>query len=169
MVSLSSFVLLIGLFYYGYQYLVQPLKTEAELVSENYTHQERVLRDYPAKEELLKEYEETYEETKTFLPLDVQANKALISLKTYANKAGVFISSFLKTTEEEGLEGSGHFAKVNYSAQLSAANPNQIEELFDQLIKEERVWKIQSFSYNKAGEENYQATADFELYYRKAD
>lgn len=166
LVALSALMALIGLFYYGNNLLIKPLAESTAEISTTFENQQSLLEEYPPNEELLSEYESQYAEAEVFIPLNVQANQALINLEILANKAKVSVLSMSRVAEQELLEGSENFAKDTYTAQLTANSPDELRKLIDLLLEQERVWNIPSFSYSKSGEDSYTGSLNFELYYR---
>lgn len=166
LVTISALMALIGFFYYGNELLVKPLAENAEEISTTFETQQSLIEEYPPQEELLSEYESKYAEAAVFIPLNVQANQALINLEILASKAKISVLSLSRVSEQEILEESENFAKDTYSAQLIANSPKDLRQLIDLLMEQERVWNVTSFSYSKSGDENYTASLDFDLYYR---
>lgn len=166
LVTVSALMILIGLFYYGNQILVTPLKESTEEITATYETQRMLIEEYPPSEELLSDYEEQYAEAEVFIPLNAQANQALINLETLASKAKVSVLSLSRVSEQELLEKSENFAKDTYTAQLTAKSPKDLRQLIDSLMEQERIWNVPTFSYSKSGDENYTASLNFDLYYR---
>lgn len=166
LVTISALMALIGLFYYGNELLIQPLEENAEEISTTFETQQLLIEEYPPQEELLSEYENKYAEAEVFIPLNVQANQALINLETLASKANVSVISLSRVAEQEILEGSENYAQDTYAAELIASSPTDLRQLIDSLMEQERVWNISSFTYSKSGDEDYTASLNFELYYR---
>lgn len=166
LVTISALMALIGLFYYGNELLINPLEERADAINTSFEHQQALIEEYPPSEELLSEYESKYTEAQAFIPLNVQANQALINLETLASKAKVSVLSLSRVVEQEPLGESENFAKDTYSAQLTANTPTDLRKLIDLLMEQERVWNVSSFSYSKSGDENYTASLNLELYYR---
>ncbi len=166
LVTISALMALIGLFFYGNQFLIKPLGDRADEINTTFETQQSLIEEYPPSEELLAEYESKYAEAEVFIPVNVQANQALIKLETLANKAKVSVLSLSRVTEQEVLEDSEKFAKDTYTTQLIANSPEDLRQLIDLLMEQERVWNIASFSYSKSGDENYVGSLNFELYYR---
>lgn len=169
LVIISALMALIGLFYYGNQFLINPLEESADEVSAVFENQQSLIEKYPPNKELLSEYESKYAEAEVFIPLHVQANQALIHLETLASKAKVSVLSLSRVSEQESLEGTESFAKDTYTTQLIASSPVSLRQLIDSLMEQERVWNVSSFSYSKSGDESYIASLNFELYYRIED
>ena len=166
LVTISALMALIGLFYYGNQLLVKPLAEESTEMTRIFKTDQSLIKEYPPNEELLIEYKDKYAEAKRFIPENVQANQALIDLETLATKAGVSVQSLSKVSEQEELEESDNFAKDIYAAQLTANSPINLRQLINQLMEQDRIWNISSFSYSKLGDEDYTASLNFDLYYR---
>lgn len=166
LVTISALMALVGLFYYGNQFLINPLEESVDEISAAFKNQQSLIEEYPPNEELLSEYESKYAEAEVFIPFNVQANQALINLESLASKAEVSVLSMSRVAEQELLEESVNFAKDTYSAQLMASSPEDLRQLVNLLMEQERVWNISSFSYSKSEEENYTASLNFELYYR---
>lgn len=166
LVIISALMILIGLFYYGDNLLIQPLEERAEAVSEKAEAQQELIAAYPPEKDFLLDYESKSSEAEVFIPLNVQANQALINLENIASKVKVSVISLSRVAEQEVLEESDGFAKDTYTAQLTASSPGDLRQLIELLMEQERVWNISSFSYGKLGEESYTANIHFELYYR---
>lgn len=167
LVMVSALMVLIGLFYYGNELLVKPLANNVDEISANYEQQQSLVEEYPPNKKLLKEYEQQYIEAERFIPFNVQANQALISLESLANQTGVSVLSLSRITEGEILEEFDKFAKDTYTVQLRASSPNDLRNLIKLLIEQERIWNVSSFAYSKSNDEEYAANLNFELYYRK--
>lgn len=166
LVTISALMALVGLFYYGNQFLVNPLEEKADKISTAFENQQSLIEEYPPNEELLSEYESKYAEAEVFIPLNVQANQALINLEKLASKAGASVLSLSRVLEQERLEETENFAKDTYTAQLISNSPDNLRQLIDLLIEQERIWNVSSFSYSKSGDQSYTASLNFELYYR---
>lgn len=166
LVTLTVVMILIGLFYYGNLYLIDPVQEEADVVTTTVASQEAMLAAYPPSEDLLNEYEGAYAETATYLPIGVEANEALVRIEELAGSASVSLTSVTRTTDRQLVEGvPEEFKKNIYTAQMTSNSPENFRRLIDSLMSEDRVWNMTSFSYNKSGEENYTGTFNFELYY----
>lgn len=63
-------------------------------------------------------------------------------------------------------EAEGEFGVDSYSSQFVASSPANIKQLVELLIKEERVWKIYSFTYHRSDENTYIGNIEFELHYQ---
>lgn len=160
-------MILIGLFYYGNEILVTPsLRESAEQITETYETQRTLIEEYLPSEELLSDYEEQYAEAEVFIPLNAQANQALMNLETLASRAKVSVLSLSRVSEQEVLEDSANFAKDTYTAQLMAKSPKDLRQLIESLMEQARIWNVPTFSYIKSGDENYTDSLNFDLYYR---
>lgn len=166
LVTLTVVMILIGLFYYGNLYLIDPVQEEADALTATVESQETMLATYPPSEELLNEYEEAYAETESYLPIGVEANESLVKLEDLAGRANVSLTSVTRLSDRQVVEAAPETFKKNiYTAQMTSNSPENFRRLIDSLMNEERVWNVTSFSYNKSGEENYTGTFNFELYY----
>lgn len=170
LVALMSLMVLVGAFYYGNLYLIEPIKQENQILSDTVRGQEILLNNYPPSEDLKEEYEEAYLATNDFLPLGAQANKELVLLERLANQAGVNISGVSRTANDQSMEDVPvHFVKSTYSVQASSESPANFRNLIDRLMEEERVWNIVNFSYTQSGEGNVTGTFSYELPYYSAE
>lgn len=70
MVIISAFALLIGSFYYGYQFLVKLLTTEAEEAEEYFEVKQLLLEEYTVNEENIEEYKSQHSTISSFLPVN---------------------------------------------------------------------------------------------------
>lgn len=166
LVTVMAIMILIGVFFYGNQILIEPIKTEADLLSEVVEQQQSLLSAYPPSEELKVELETTNLETETYLPLGDQTNRALITLEQVANQANVTISSVSRIADHQVIEEvPENFVSNTYDVQMTSDAPANFRKLIEQLMKEERVWNITSFTYDKVAETNYTGTFNFELFY----
>ncbi len=166
LITMMAVMILFGVFFYGYQYLIEPVREEARVLTETVDGQENLLAAYPPSEELLTEYETAYEGTESYLPLGAQANQALITLEEAAAQAEAAIVSVSRTADHQAIEqAQDHFVKNTYQVQITGETPAAFRALMDQLMSEERVWNITGFTYDRAGDNNYTGTFDFELAY----
>lgn len=166
LVILMSLMILIGVFYYGNRYFIEPLKEEASILSDTVRGQEILLNNYPPEESLKEEYEEAYAAKETFLPLGDQANKEFVRLEQLANQANVVIRSVSRLSSDQSIVNvPDHFVKVAYTIQMTSDSSSNFRNLIDQLMDEERVWNIPAFTYDKSGEATYNATFTYELPY----
>lgn len=159
-------MILIGLFFYGNQYLVEPVREEAKVLVETVEGQEALLATYPPNEDLLEEYEANYLETESYLPIGDQANMAIVTLEQAAKQANVEVISVSRVADHQVIENApDNFMKNTYEVQMAGQSPADFREWLDRLMNEKRVWNITAFSYEKAGEENYVGTLNVELAY----
>lgn len=166
LVTVMAIMILFGLFFYGHQYLIDPVKTEADLLSGTVEQQQALLTTYPPNEELKTELETTYLETESYLPIGVQANQELITLEQAANESNVMILSVSRVADHQAIEEvPENFVSNMYEVQMASDAPTNFRTLIDRLMNEERVWNVTSFTYDKAAEANYAGTFSFELSY----
>lgn len=166
LVTLTLLVMVIGLFYYGNQYFVVPVKEEADTLSVLVKNQESVLSAYEPSEGMYNEYESEYTLTETYLPVGDQSEQAMVSLEELAEKEKVSILSVSRLTDMEAVEGvPDTFVKNVYQAEVSSESSQSLRKLIERLMKEERTWNITSLSYEKNGENSYSGTFSFELVY----
>ena len=164
LVTIMGIMILFGLFYYGNQYLVTPIREEAEFLTETVESQETLLAVYPPEEELLEEVESNYAVTEAYLPNGVKANEALVTLERLANQENVEITSVSRVSANQAIEEvPANFLKNTYTAQVTSESPDALRNLVNRLMEEERVWNITSFSYDKAGEDTYSGVFTYEL------
>lgn len=166
LVVLMSLMILIGAFYYGNLYLVEPLKEEASILTDTVRGQEILLSNYPPEESLKEEYEEAYAEKEVFLPLGDKANKEFVRLEQLANQVNVSIRSISRVSSDQAIEDvPDHFVKTAYTVQVTSESPTNFRNLIDRLMDEDRVWNITTFTYDKLGEATYNGTFTYELPY----
>ena len=166
LVILTGGMILIGLFFYGNRYLVQPIQEEADVLTHTVETQQGLIENYPPSEKLLAEYEDNYSKTENFLPTGVQVTAALVILEQLAESSNVTISSISRIDQRQVIEGvSEEFAKNIYTVEMTSDSSVNFLELINQLMEEERVWNISSFAYDKVEEGNYTGSFNFELYY----
>lgn len=166
LVIIMGFMILIAIFYYGGRYFIEPVKQEAEMLTETVRTQETLLEAYPPTEELKASYEGNYLETESYLPLGAQANQELITLEEAANQSDVSLLSVSRISDLQSIENvSSNFVKNSYDIQMTSESPENFRQLIDCLMNEERVWNITTFTYDKAGDETYTGTMTFELPY----
>lgn len=170
LVALMSLMILVGAFYYGNLYFIEPIQQEEQTLSDTVRGQEILLENFPPSEELKSDYEEAYLATNDFLPLGDQANKELVLLERLANQVNVTISSVTRTSSDQSIEDvPDHFVKSTYSVQASSDSPVNFRNLIHRLMEEERVWNIVNFTYSQSGESNYSGTFSYELPYYNAE
>jgi len=168
LVILTALMILIGLFYYGNLYIVQPIKEEADGLTDTVKNQQALLESYQPNEETLLAYEESYQETEVFLPRGVQVTDELVILEQLAEQSEVTILTVARSEEQQAIEEvSEDYAKDIYTVQMESGSSENFRQLINRIMNEERVWNISSFSYEKIDEENYTGTFNFELYYQK--
>lgn len=166
LVILMGLMILVGIFYYGNLYLIEPIKEEADVLSDTVNEQQTLVANYPPSEELFDEYASLYEETETFLPIGVQMDEELVRFEQLAEQNNVILQSLTRVTHRELVEGlADNFYKNTYTTELASESPNDFRQLLHSLANEERVWNVTNFSYNKTGDENYTGSIQFELYY----
>lgn len=166
LVVLMSLMILVGAFYYGNLYLVEPLKEEASILTDTVRGQEILLSNYPPEESLKEKYEEAYAEKEVFLPLGDKANKEFVRLEQLANQVNVSIRSISRVSSDQAIEDvPDHFVKTAYTVQVTSESPTNFRNLIDRLMDEDRVWNITTFTYDKSGEATYNGTFTYELPY----
>lgn len=166
LVTLTLFAVLFGLFYYGNQSLIDPVKGEADSLSLLVDQQETVLSDYPPSESLLEEVETDYTLTESYLPLNDDSDSAMVTLQEHAGGANVTVMSVSRLNDHQAIEDtSDSFVKNTYQAEVTGESPENFRQLIDKLMNEQRVWNITSFAYEKGSESSYTGTFTFELFY----
>lgn len=166
LVTVMAVMILVGIFVYGTQYLIDPVKSEAVLLNGTVEQQQNLLSTYPPSEELKTELEETYLETESYLPLGDQATKEFVRLEQLANQANVSIRSISRVSSDQAIEDvPDHFVKTAYTVQVTSELPTNFRNLIDRLMDEDRVWNIMSFTYDKSGDATYNGTFTYELPY----
>lgn len=166
LVTLMGFMILIAIFYYGGRYFIDPLKEEADILTETVRTQQSLIESYPPTEELKTSYEENYLETESYLPLGAQANQELINLEDAADDTDVDVMSVSRIADRQPIEqATNNFVKNTYDLQMASESPENFRRLIDRLMKQERVWNITTFTYDKIDEETYTGTLTFELPY----
>lgn len=170
LVTVMAAMILIGIFFYGNQYLINPIKEEAEVLTQTVQNHESLLDAYPPSEELQSDYEGDYSSTKSYLPIGAQANEALITLEQAADQSGVTILSVTRISDQQPIEeASASFVKNTYEVQITSTSPADFRNLINRLMNEDRVWNITAFSYDKVDEANYTDTFNYELAYYSKD
>ncbi|GEK90610.1 hypothetical protein [Alkalibacterium kapii] len=166
LITLTLVAILFGLFYYGNQYFVTPVKEEADTLSVLVSNQKSVLSAYPPEETLYDEYESEYATTEIYLPVNDDSEKAMVTLEELADKAKVDILTIARLTDQETVEGvPDNFVKNSYHAEVTSKSSENLRNLIERLMKEERTWNITSFSYEKNSEADYSGNFTFELFY----
>ena len=166
LVIISAIMLLFAIFYYGNLYLLEPIKEESSTVSSIVDSEKRLLDNYPPSEEILAKYIEDAQATEVYLPVGDQANRALITLGRLANQSNVEIQRVSRNSAQETTENlPNQFAKNNYLVEVTTTSSQNLRNLVERLISEERVWDIPTISYNKTGDDNYTGSFNFDLYY----
>src|SRR5699024_2769113 len=166
LVIITAVMLLFAPFYYGNLYLLDPIKEEASAVTYTVDSKQSLLDSYPPSEELLEEYKEKATATEKYLPIGDQANVARITLEQLASQTNVNTQRVSRNTFQETVEEiPNQFVKNNYLVEITSDSPENIWNLMERLISEERVWNISSLSYSKSGEENYTGNFNFDIYY----
>lgn len=166
LVTLTLLAVLLGLFYYGNVYVVEPVQRDAEQISERYNEQQNLVNTYEPDQGLLNEYETDYLSTETYLPIGDQANKVLVTLEERANEESVELISVSRLSDRQTVDTlPTSFVKNVYTADVTGESPENFRDLIDQLMSEERVWNVTAFAYEKTGENSYFGTFTFELYY----
>ncbi|MDN6194092.1 MAG: hypothetical protein L0I88_03535 [Alkalibacterium sp.] len=166
LIMLTLVAILIGLFYYGNQYFVSPVKEEAATLSTLVENQQAVLSEYTPDEGLYNEYESEYTTTKAYLPIDDATEKAMVTLEQLAGNEKVNISTVSQLSDHELVEGVPNgFVKNTYQADVTSDSAKSLRNLIERLMTEEHVWNLTSFSYEKNGEATYSGTFTFELFY----
>lgn len=164
LVTIMGIMILFGLFYYGNQFFVNPLREEAEFLTETVEGQETLLANYPPNEDLLEEVEANYDVTETYLPSGVKANQALVTFERLANQANVEIVVVSRESINQIIEEApANFVKNTYTAEVTSESPAALRNLINRLMEEDRVWNIRSFDYEKLEEESYLGRFTFEL------
>lgn len=166
LVIIMSIMLLIGGFYYGNLYLVDPLKEEASTITDTVDAEQSLLVAYPPNEELYSEYEAEYIETEGYLPQTVEANREFVTLEQLAAQSNVTIDSLTRIEERQAIEElTNDFLKNAYTVEMTSDSPVNFRQLLKALTDEERVWNVTAFSYNRSGEESYTGSFNYEWYY----
>lgn len=166
LVIIMSIMLLIGGFYYGNLYLVDPLKEEASAITQTVEAEQSLLEAYPPNEALYSEYEAEYMETEAYLPQAVEVNEEVVRLEQLAAQSNITIASLTRIEERQAIEElSNDFLKNTYTVEMTSDSPVNFRQLLNALTEEERVWNVTAFSYNRSGEESYTGSFNFELYY----
>lgn len=104
LVIIMSIMILIGGFYYGNIYLVDPLEEEADIITQTVNAQKDLIANYPPSEELYNEYEVKDAETEADLPKDVEINKGIVRFEQLAGQSNVEIQSFTRSGDRQSIE-----------------------------------------------------------------
>lgn len=166
LVIIMSIMILIGGFYYGNIYLVDPLEEEADIITQTVNAQKDLIANYPPSEELYNEYEVKDAETEAYLPKDVEINKGIVRFEQLAGQSNVEIQSFTRSGDRQSIEElSNDYLRNTYEVQMISDSPVNFRRLINALENEERVWNVTGFSYNQSGEESYTGSFTLDIYY----
>lgn len=159
-------MVLVGVFYYGRHYIVQPIEEEAQTLTNTVQAQQSLIDTYSPEKSLLVDYENTFSKIETYLPKGVQVADALVKLEQLAETSNVSIINISRLEEQQSLEEiSEEFVKDIYAVQMTSDSPTNFFHLISHLMNEKRVWNITLLSYEKSGKNLYTGTINFELYY----
>src|SRR5690554_1106449 len=104
LVTFTLITILFGIFYFGNQYLIEPVREEADVLSLLVDEQETVLASYPPSDELRNEYEKDYLETESYLPLGDDTSEALVTLEQLSARESVGVTSVSRMSDREAVE-----------------------------------------------------------------
>lgn len=166
LIIFAILMILVGIFYLGNIYFVQPAKEEAELLNDMVKANQNLLENYPASEALLEEYRENSLTTRLFLPIGDQANSALIILERLAENFQIDLVSVNRESFLEAVEGvPPEFVKNSYSVEVKGDSPSAFRQLIKSLMQEDRVWNVYSLSYSKGKDQSFKGNFDVEIYF----
>lgn len=159
LVLLGLLALLIGLFYYGYGYFIEPVRTTAEESTLVVADHDRLLNSYPPTEARQLEIEEAYLETTAFLP----GGEAI---QLTANANNVELLGLSRVSDRQSVEGlSDTYAKSSYALEIESSSSQKIRQFLGQLMEEDRLWSILEVSYQQDGNDTVSGTLVLELFY----
>lgn len=157
--------MVVGSFVYGKLYLIDPIEERSNIVATLVEEQKTLLKNYPPDERLLAEIETAYEATQAFLPEGEKVNQDVVDLEKAAAQTSVTINSFSRSVEPQPIEGVDERYRASvYQVTMTSTKPDNMTALVETLSGMERVWNIQSFSFEKNGEGSYTGAFDVMFY-----
>lgn len=166
LVLLGLLALLIGLFYYGYGYFIEPVRTTAEESTLVVADHDRLLNSYPPTEARQLEIEEAYLETTAFLPGGEAIQDAIVTIQLTANANNVELLGLSRVSDRQSVEGlSDTYAKSSYALEIESSSSQKIRQFLGQLMEEDRLWSILEVSYQQDGNDTVSGTLVLELFY----
>ncbi|UJF14831.1 hypothetical protein LZ578_07335 [Jeotgalibaca sp. MA1X17-3] len=163
---LVMFLVLVAVLFYGDQYILTTVKEQAEQSTSLVDQQKTLMATYPPEGNILQEYEENYEETWDYLPEGEKVNQEMVALEKAAKKENITLNQITRTGEPQLLEDIGNsYMKSVYQVDITSEKIADMQNLLDNLLDFERIWNVYAFSFQKNGENNYQGSFTFELFY----
>lgn len=165
LVVLMAVMILLAMYYFGHQKLVDPIKVEVENLSATVRAQQSLIDSYPPSEELLAKYIADSKSTEDYLPSSDQFYTALVRFEELAKAANVQLQSVSRSSHQAGVEEvPAEFVMNTYSVQVQSESPSNFRSLIDALMNEERVWNVTTLSYSgSAG--SYSGNFSVAIYY----
>lgn len=169
LVSLVVIMILFALGYYGYSYLVEPMKLSAESSSLIVEEQSRLLATYPPEDAALEENQAAYEETTVFLPDSEAISEALVRIEQSAQAHTISITNAVRIHDQQAFEAvSGEYVQSTYQVELESESIDSIRRYIDSLMNEDRLWSVSTLSIQKQGESSYIAHFMLDMMYRQS-
>ncbi|MGP6139284.1 hypothetical protein [Jeotgalibaca sp. A127] len=148
--------MVLGGLVYGTVYLIDPVKERTAITANLVEEQKTLLESYPPDETFLEEIETEYEATQAFLPEGEKVNKDVVDLEKAAAQNSVTINSFSRSLEPQAIEGMDEaYRESVYQVTMTSDTPDNMVALLETLSGMERVWNIQTFSFEKNSEGRY--------------
>lgn len=141
---------------YGKLYILNPVLEQTQTVTELMDKQQALLADYPPDEAVLAEAKAEYALTESFLPEGEKMNNDIVNLTRIAEKHHVMIQDFSRAKEPQAIEGMDERYRASvYNVNMVSADPENMVQVLAELSKQERVWDIHSFQFERTSEDRY--------------
>ena len=155
---------------FGQVYFLAPIKQRADFAAQQVAEQTSLKADYPPETTLLDDYRQVYEETWGFLPEGEKVHQELVILERIAAEENVTVQQVARAEEPEPIEGIDEsYRKSTYEVEMTSTAAGNLQRLVERLEGLERIWNIHSFGFEKLGEESFNGTFTFELFYYVAE
>lgn len=170
LVSLVVVMILFALGYYGYNYLVEPMKLSAESSFQIVEGQRNLLAAYPPETDALEALQVEYEETTAYIPDSEAINEALVIIEATGNDHDVSTTHVTRVHDKQAIEAvSADYVQSTYQIEVQSESIEDIRRLVESLMNEERLWSVTTLAIQKQGESNYSANFMLEIMYRLAN
>lgn len=159
-------LVIVGVFIFGQIYFLNPIKEQANNLSQQVEEQKKLKTNYPPDMASQNVYKKEYEKTWEFLPEGERANQELVVLEELAAKEKVAVQQVVRLEEPQSVEGlDERYKKNSYEVSLTSANAESIQKLMEELENLERTWNIHTVSFEKNDAGSFSGTFTFELFY----
>ncbi|GAB2491425.1 hypothetical protein GCM10008929_14510 [Alkalibacterium psychrotolerans] len=170
LILLTLLMILIGLFYYGNRFLIEPVRVTADVSSQTVNQQGQLLNQYPPSEELRNELESEYSETARFIPEGETINEIILLIESAADSNNVTVQQMTLLADNQSVENlDDRYVRSTYQIEIETDEAVNIRQMLEEMNSQDRLWNTRVLNYQQENNDTITGSFILDLYYHVSD